>query len=130
MNTEIDGKTFIVFNRDTMKGEFPALFGGPWHWGLEDQDGTLRVSILGLETAQNAMSMMDMYSRAILHDNGDTEYLDRQLTLLPEGIVVDVAVRVLFSCPPKNEDYRQSQSYVSAKRDFVAAMRKELGLSE
>ena len=73
MNTEIDGKTFIVFNRDTMKGEFHHLFGGSWHWGLEDQDGTLRVSILGLETERNAMSMMDMYAWAIMHHDGGTE---------------------------------------------------------
>lgn len=113
-----------------MKGEFQH-YGGPWHWGLEDQDGRLRVSLLELETAKNALNMMDMYSWAIMHNDGDTEHLDRQLTSLPEGTVVDVKIRMTFHCPPPpNDDYLQSSSYAGAKREFVRAMSKELGLSK
>jgi len=97
MKTEINGKTFIIFNRDTVSGEFDHKGKGTWHWGLEDQDGNLRVSRWGLETQQNAMNMMDGYSWAIMHDRRLIEQLDSELTFLPEGTVVDAKLRVLFS---------------------------------
>jgi hypothetical protein len=131
MKTEIDGKTFIIFNRDTVHGDFHHRGKGPWHWGLEDPDGNLRVSKLGLETEQNAMNMMDAYTWAIMHDRRLIEQLDSELTFLPEGTVVNAKLRVLFQCAPApNESHRQSSSYTSAKRAFVESTSKNLGLSK
>jgi hypothetical protein len=131
MNTEIDGQTFIVFNRDTTKGEFDHRGKGRWHWGLEDQNGNIRVSRWGLETEQNAMNMMDAYAWAIRHDHRLIEQFDSELTPLPEGTVVDPTIRMTFHCRiPNNEDCRQSESFLRTKREFVAAALKEFGLSK
>jgi len=70
MKTEIDRKTFIIFDRDTVQGESHHNGGGSWNWGLEDQDGNLRVSRWGLETEQNAMNMIDTYIGALMNDDG------------------------------------------------------------
>jgi hypothetical protein len=131
MKTEFDGQTFIVFNRDTTKGEFDHRGKGRWHWGLEDQNGNIRVSRWGLETEQNAMNMMDAYAWAIRHDHGLIEQYDSELTPLPEGTVLDATIRMTFYCRiPNNEDCRQSDSFLRAKREFVAAALKEFGLSK
>jgi len=130
MKTEIDGKTFIIFNRDTVHGDFHHKGKGLWHWGLEDPDGNLRVSRWGFETERNAMNMMDAYSWAIMYDHGLIEQLDSLLTLLPEDTVVDAKIRLLFQCQPPNEGFRQSSSYTSAKREFVESTSKNLGLSK
>lgn len=130
MKTEIDGKTFIIFNRDTVHGEFQHNGGGPWHWGLEDPDGNLKVSRWGFETERNALNMMDAYSWAIMYDHRLIEQLDSLLTLLPEDTVVDAKIRVLFQCPTPNEGFRQSSSYASAKQEFVTAVSKVLGLCQ
>jgi hypothetical protein len=129
MKTKIDGQTFIVFNRDTTKGEFDHRGKGRWHWGLEDQDGKLWVSRWGLETEQNAMNMMDAYTWALRHDHGLMEQYDSELTLLPEGTVVDATIRMTFHCPETgNEDYRQSESFARAREEFVAAATKRLAM--
>jgi hypothetical protein len=131
MNTEKHEITFIIFNRDEMKGEFDRLYGGPWHWGVEDDDGTFRVSHCGWETAQDAMRMMNICVKAI-YDDGGTEYLDRQLRSLPEGTAIDSITRMTCYCPPPihDDDYRRSPSYERDKREFVAAALKEFGLSK
>jgi hypothetical protein len=125
MKTEIDGKTFIIFNRDPVQVELQHLLGGPWHWGLEDQDGNLRVSRLGMKTEETAMNLMDAYAWAVAHNHELEEHFERELTSLPEGTVVEVKIRAQISRPP-----RESESFLRTKREFVAAALEEFGLSK
>ncbi len=125
MKTEIDERTFVIFNRDTVQGEFHHAWGGPWHWGLEDQEGNIRASRLGLKTEQKAMDLMHTYAWAVAHDHKLVEHFDSELASLPEGTVVEVKIRAHIYRPP-----RESESFARAKREFVAAALKEFGLSK
>jgi hypothetical protein len=125
MKTEIDEKTFVIFNRDTVQGELHPAWGGPWHWGLEDQDGNLRYSRFGMNTEEKAMDLMRTYAWAVAHDHKLVEHFDSELTSLPESIVVEMKIRAQIGRPP-----RESESFLRTKREFVAAALKEFGLSK
>lgn len=69
---ETDAGPYVVYNRDTGEREFdrPLEGPGPWHWGLQYENGDVELYRWGYETREQALDVMGTYVSAEINDVG------------------------------------------------------------